>query len=249
LNRSKLLVGAVALLAVIGLWEVGHGVWIHAKARLAQFLLQRAWERTLRGEAAARPWPWADTWPVARLRVPAHGVDLIVLSGVSGRTLAFGPGHAPDSAPPGEPGTKIVTGHRDTHFRFLERVRRGDEIFVEAPGRPLGRFRVEELAVVDSRSAVIRSEPRAAALVLMTCFPFDAFVSGGPLRYVVTARAAEDRTSEGTPASSTIRSLLPDAQLVVDVESGLRFLRLIHLSVVELSGQRTRSVVRRSAVI
>jgi len=66
---------------------------------------------------------------------------------------------------------------------------------------------------------------------------------------VVTARAAEDRTSEGTPASSTIRSLLPDAQLVVDVESGLRFLRLIHLSVVELSGQRTRSVVRRSAVI
>jgi sortase A len=86
LKRSKLLVGAVALLAVIGLWELGHGVWIHAKAQLAQILLQRAWERTLRGEAAAKPWPWADTWPVARLRVPAHGVDLFVLSGVSGRS-------------------------------------------------------------------------------------------------------------------------------------------------------------------
>jgi sortase A len=188
LTRSKLLVGAVALLAVIGLWEVGHGVWIHAKARLAQLLLQRAWERTLRGEAAAKPWPWADTWPVARLRVPAHGVDLIVLSGVSGRTLAFGPGHAPDSARPGTPGTEIVTAHRDTHFRFLERVRRGDEILLEAPHRPIVRFRVQELAVVDSRYAVIGSEPRMTALVLMTCYPFDALVPGGPLRYVVIAR-------------------------------------------------------------
>jgi len=187
----------VALLASIGFWELGHGAWIHAKAWLAQLLLQRAWERTLRGEAAAKPWPWADTWPVARLRVPAHGVDLIVLSGVSGRTLAFGPGHAPDSALPGMLGTEIVTAHRDTHFRFLERVRRGDEVFIEAAGRPIVRFRVQELAVVDSRSAVIRAEPHAPALVLMTCYPFDALAPGGPLRYVVTARAVVEHVVEG----------------------------------------------------
>ena len=183
----------MALLSLIGVWELGHGAWIHAKAWLAQLLLQRAWERTLRGEAAAKPWPWADTWPVARLRVPAHGVDLIVLSGVSGRTLAFGPGHAPDSAPPGAPGTEIVTAHRDTHFRFLERVRPGDEVLVEAPGGPIVRFLVQELSVVDSRSAVIHRNPRTAALVLMTCYPFDALVAGGPLRYVVTARATDEQ--------------------------------------------------------
>ncbi len=193
MKRSKLLVGAVALLAVLGLSELGHGAWIHAKARLAQFLLQRAWERTRQGEAAVKPWPWADTGPVARLRVPAHGVDLIVLSGVSGRTLAFGPGHAPDSALPGTPGTEIVTGHRDTHFRFLERMQPGDEILVEAPNGSTVRFSVRELVVVDSRSAVIRGEARAMALVLMTCYPFDALVPGGPLRYVVTARAADEQ--------------------------------------------------------
>ena len=68
LSRRKLIVVAVALLAALGAWELGHGAWIHAKAQLAQYLLQRAWERTLRGEPAAKPWPWADTWPVARLR-------------------------------------------------------------------------------------------------------------------------------------------------------------------------------------
>jgi len=188
-TRRRALIGLAILLAVLGLEQLGRGAWIHVKARLAQHLLQRAWARTARGEAQARPWPWADTWPVARLRVPAHGVDLIVLSGVSGRTLAFGPGHAPASAAPGTPGTAIVTGHRDTHFRFLERVKPGDEVLVELPGGRPTRLTIEEVSVVDSRTAMIRSEDQAAGLILMTCYPFDAVVPGGPLRYVVTARA------------------------------------------------------------
>jgi sortase A len=180
---------AVAL-AAVGVWQVGHGVWIYAKAALAQVLLQRAWARTLDGEADARPWPWADTRPVARLRVPAHGVDLIVLDGVSGRTLAFAPGHATGTPRPGQAGTAIVTGHRDTHFRFLARVRPGDDVIVDTPGRPSAHFRVRETAVVDSRTAVIRRAPDAAALVLLTCYPFDAVRPGGPLRYVVAAEPA-----------------------------------------------------------
>jgi sortase A len=186
-SRRVLARVALSLLVAIGLWQLGQGGWIYLKARLAQHLLQRAWARTLRGETAAKPWPWADTWPVARLRAPAHGVDLIVLAGASGRTLAFGPGHAEGSALPGAPGTAIVTAHRDTHFRFLERLRRGDEIVVDVPHRPSARFRVTALSVVDARTAVIRSERETAGLVLMTCYPFGAVAPGGPLRYVVTA--------------------------------------------------------------
>jgi sortase A len=181
---------AVAL-AAAGVWQVGHGVWIYAKACLAQHLLQRAWARTLAGESDVRPWPWADTWPVARLRVPAHGADLIVLDGVSGRTLAFGPGHAGGSARPGTAGTAIISGHRDTHFSVLQRVRPGDEVIIDTPGQPPRRFRVRETAVVDSRTAVIRREGNGeAGLVLLTCYPFDAIRPGGPLRYAVTAEAA-----------------------------------------------------------
>jgi len=195
-RRRALLLVALSLLAGVGLWQLGQGAWIYVKARLAQQLLQRAWARTLQGEAAAKPWPWADTWPVARLRVPAHDVDLIVLAGVSGRTLAFGPGHAPGSALPGARGTAIVTAHRDTHFRFLERVARGDEIIVDVPGRRPARLRVHETSVIDSRTAVIRTEHASADLILMTCYPFDGLRPGGTLRYVVTAHAELGPTIE-----------------------------------------------------
>jgi len=109
---------------------------------------------------------------------------------VSGRTLAFGPGHAAASAVPGEAGTAIVTGHRDTHFRFLERVKPGDEVVVEVPGRPPSRFRVRQTSVVDSRTALIASAEPFAGLALLTCYPFRALAPGGPLRYVVIADAS-----------------------------------------------------------
>ena len=178
------------VLAVLGMWEIGQGVWIHLKARLAQHLLQRAWARTQAGASDVVPWPWADTVPVARLRVPVHGVDLIVLDGVSGRTLTWGPGHAASSARPGAPGTAIVSGHRDTHFRFLERLRPGDEVVVETPAGGPVRFVVRASTVVDARTAVVRRDADGAALVLLTCYPFDGIRPGGPLRYAVAAEAA-----------------------------------------------------------
>ena len=187
MTRRRAVVIAMSLAATVAAWELGHGLWIHVKARLAQTLLHHAWERTIAGETHVKPWPWADTWPVARLRVPAHGIDLIVLDGMTGRTLAFAPGASSLSA---QPGVAFVTAHRDTHFRFLQHLRVGDVILVESPGRAGGRYIVREIAIVDSRRAVIRSDTDGHHLVLLTCYPFDAITPGGPLRYVVAADRA-----------------------------------------------------------
>ena len=89
-------------------------------------------------------------------------------------------------------GTAIVTGHRDTHFRFLARVTPGDEIVVEVPGRGAPRYRVREAVVVDSRVAAIRSSAGRGSLVLLTCYPFGAVTPGGPLRYAVVADQRRD---------------------------------------------------------
>jgi sortase A len=175
-----------AILMTWGVWQLGQGSWIYAKAELAQYLLRRAWERTLRGEAEAKPWPWADTWPMARLHMSKYGIDLILLEGASGRTLAFGPGHVSSSALPGKPGTVIFSGHRDTHFHFLARVAPGDEMIIEGAKKQRHRYQVIRTDIVDARKATIAASPEAV-LVLVTCYPFDTMVPAGPLRYIVTA--------------------------------------------------------------
>jgi sortase A len=180
---------AVALPAVAGAGSLGGGVYLDAKAFAGQWLLQRAWSHTAATGAPAKPWPWADTHPVARLTAPAHGVDLLVLAGASGRTLAWGPGWLDDSAAPGTPGNTVLAAHRDTHFRFLADVRRGERLTLERPGGGRSRYRVRETAIVDARALALPREVASPTLTLVTCWPFDAIVPGGPLRYVVVAEA------------------------------------------------------------
>ena len=119
-------------LVLIGLWQTGSGAWIYMKAQLAQVLLQRAWAGTLAGQQDVKPWPWADTWPIARLVVPSLGIDQIVLEGAYGRTLAFGPGRLESHTSAREVGTMILTGHRDTHFGFLEKLQAGETVLLQA---------------------------------------------------------------------------------------------------------------------
>ena len=179
---------AVSLLLIAaGTIGLGQGGWIWAKAQLAQVLLEEAWSRTMEGAGPAKPWPWADTWPVARMRVPGYGADLIVLAGASGEALAFGPGRVEGSAAPGAPGNVIISGHRDTHFRFLEKVKKGDTIVLEDKRGSVFSYRIIGTEVVDSRTNRLRLEGEEARLTLVTCWPFDAVVPGGPLRYVVYA--------------------------------------------------------------
>jgi sortase A len=179
------------LLLGLGAWQGGQGLYIEAKARLAQYLVRRAWDEARGGAKAARPWPWADTEPVARLIVPGEGLDLIVLAGASGRTLAFGPGHLSGTPLPGEPGNAVVSGHRDTHFAFLAQVAAGDELLVERRDGTWRRYLVTGAEVVDKGRLALLHDRGDTRLTLVTCFPFGSLRPGGPLRYVVTARLLE----------------------------------------------------------
>lgn len=178
----------VACLLCFGFWQLGQGAYIPAKAWLAQELMQRAWARTGGDEARAVPWPWADTWPVARLTAKSGAIDLIILAGGSGRTLAFGPGHLSASVLPGETGNAVIAGHRDTHFRFLENVQPGEVLKVESGDGQKYEYEVVNAEIVDSRKGRLMLDTDSAILSLVTCYPFDTREAGGPLRYVVTAR-------------------------------------------------------------
>jgi sortase A len=181
----------VAMLAAIALGIAGlalsaQGVWMHAKATLAQLLLERAFAQTLATGADTKPWSWADTWPIARIEVPRLRANAIVLHGSSGQALAFGPGHVETTPHAGNPGTAVYSAHRDTHFHFLKDVVTGDEIAVTLRTGASHRFRVTHTSVVRWDRSGIDPFADGHKLVLATCWPLDAKFPG-PMRYLVHA--------------------------------------------------------------
>ncbi len=186
LPTSRFVTIAALVLAVLGLVLVGQGVWIHAKALLAQVLLERAFARSLATGAIVKPWSWADTWPVVVIELPRLGARVIALEGGTGQALAFGPGHVELTPDAGERGTAVYAAHRDTHFAFLRDARIGDEIRVTRRDGATFRFRVTATSVVHWDASGIDPLAPGQRLVLATCWPIEARTRG-PLRYLVHA--------------------------------------------------------------
>ncbi|MBT3197209.1 MAG: class GN sortase [Gammaproteobacteria bacterium] len=174
-----------------GLTFIGSGGWIQVKAVMAQQLLEMAWGKTLRTGNPEKPWPWADHWPVAQITFPDQEESFIVLRGDSGSSLAFAPGWNVQSARPGERGTSVISGHRDTHFRVLERIDKNSVIKLKKQTGEEYHYRVVDSHVVDARDRPLLRENGSSMLLLVTCYPFDAVITGGSMRYLVIA----ERTS------------------------------------------------------
>lgn len=196
-RRRRLL---LAGLLIAGAAFSGAGFWIPAKAALAQQLLNRAWHASSDERRAAKPWPWADTWPVARLRLPGHDAPLTVLAGASGRNLAFGPAVMDGSAAPGTPGVSVIAGHRDTHFRSLADLAIGDRFVLEQRDGSMQTYEVAARDVIDTARTGLELTANEPVIALVTCYPFDAAVPGGTLRFVVTAYPAPGSRKPPTAA-------------------------------------------------
>ena len=90
INLSTRSLSALALL-VAGALIAAQALYIPAKAQVAQVLMSSAWERQLSTGDPARPWPWADFTPTARLSFPAQHQTVLALTDAAGESLAFGP--------------------------------------------------------------------------------------------------------------------------------------------------------------
>lgn len=164
----------------------GNALWIGAKARLAQELIESSWHDSLETGDSHPPWNWADTWPVARLQHASTGTDLFVLAGADGSSLAFGPGHLSGTDDPGK-GVSVIGGHRDTHFRFLREVQLKDELLLQSKDGDWQRYIVDHIETVNSEDQTLMLPVDENRLILITCYPFDNWVPGGPMRYIVEA--------------------------------------------------------------
>ena len=202
LNVSKhkgtaryLAITIVALLGAAGFALIGSGLWVKAKAKLAQILLNQAFERTISStpDSGIKPWYWADMKPFARLQVPRLNVSSIVLNNTSGEALAFGPGHMVNTPVPGENGTSVFAAHRDTHFSWLKNLQSGDRLNVERADGNKVSFKVTRSWIARYDESGINADSSGKRLILSTCYPFDSDTPG-PLRYLVEAEIGNTNT-------------------------------------------------------
>ncbi|WP_434929928.1 class GN sortase [Shewanella sp. HL-SH5] len=170
------------------------GGYMQAKAHFAQYLIERAFVQTLIDNKPHKPWSWADTHPVAKIRFidwqhKLDKQDIYVLAGISGRTLAFGPGLYLGGANVGEQGNTIIAGHRDSHFLKLKHLVLGDTIELQDAQGQYTRYQVTDLRVVHETQVDEMAMTDDSRLTLITCYPFDKLGGDADLRYIVEAKA------------------------------------------------------------
>jgi sortase A len=186
LSRRGLLNVLSGLLIAASFIFFGQSIWIFAKAQLAQVLLERAFTQTILTGKPVKAWSWADTYPVARIKINRINAEAIVLQGSSGEAMAFGPALVNETSRPGTRGTSVMAAHRDTHFSFLKNVKLGDLIEVERDDGLSFTYRATNMRVVDWNKSGIDAHASGFNLVLATCYPFEA-ITHGPQRFIVEA--------------------------------------------------------------
>jgi len=127
---------------------------------------------------------------IARLSIPRLDAVLYVVEGDDNRDLKRGPGHLIGSAMPGQDGNCVIAGHRDTHFRVLKNIQKGDEILLTRNGETW-RYRVDELSIIAPDNLSPLQPSHAPVLNLITCYPFN-YLGSAPKRFIVHAQLEDE---------------------------------------------------------
>ena len=191
---------AFKALLLIGSLLCINASWLPTKAWLSQALISYSWQeamtqqsqlqgnKTTNTKVAIKPWPWADTFPIAELSFKRLNEDIVVLNGGDPTTLAFSAGaiapfNQTNSAQP-----FVVAGHRDSHFAFLEDILMKDVISMTDQHGQSQLYQVEAIDIVDASSGQLPVLANDSSLILITCYPFNAIDNDTNERYVITAK-------------------------------------------------------------
>jgi sortase A len=141
---------------------------------------------------------------VAKLIIPRLDTELYVVEGDGAGELRRGPGHMAGTPMPGQDGNCIIAGHRDTHFRVLKDIRKGDAIVLQT-GAGRYTYRVSGTQVVLPSNTASLKPTRDAELHLITCYPF-YYLGSAPQRFVVQARLQDDSQRDAAQAQGLTAS-------------------------------------------
>ncbi|MEO2279260.1 class D sortase [Pseudoalteromonas pernae] len=125
--------------------------------------------------------------PLALIAVPRLQLEVPVFTGTTEEQLGIGAGWLPSTAEITDPNGNIaIAAHRDSWFRPLKDIRKGDVVSVTTTSG-LEQYTVTGTQVVTPEDTSVLAHSRDKQLTLITCYPF-YFVGNAPYRFVVTAR-------------------------------------------------------------
>ena len=184
--KRKLSISLLALLLLVGGGYFSfQAIKIEVKAKVAQVLLDYTWNKSLKENKPYKPWPSFDGSPILKLEIPRYNISQIVLEGTSGQALAFGPAFHQESFLPSENKITAISSHRDSHGEYIKKLEIGDILKLQDLDNNWHTYKIEEFLIVNVKDAVTINKRNR--LLLITCYPFDALLSGTPLRYIVSA--------------------------------------------------------------
>jgi sortase A len=134
---------------------------------------------------SAAPATLAEGTLVGQVEIPKLHLSAVVFQGTSDRILAQGVGHLDGSAFPGQTGNVVLAAHRDTIFRSLRNIRKGDLVQVTTP-YGIRTYAVDATEVVKPTETGVIAATATPTLTLITCYPF-YYVGHAPKRFIVRA--------------------------------------------------------------
>lgn len=188
-------------LIVIGVVLLGYVAGEYWGMYRSQKNLEAEWQHQAATISVPGKAPVSPDQLLTRLQIPKIQVDAIVVEGASRRELSEGPGHMKQTAQPGETGNAVITGHRDTFFRHIYELNKGDQIQVRRSGRTF-TYEVTGRKIVMPEDISVIKPTNNPQLTLITCYP-TYYIGPAPKRLVVFSKLVE---SDGQPVNEATQA-------------------------------------------
>ena len=122
---------------------------------------------------------------IGSLTIPALKRKLPIIQGTGVDELKKGVGHFIQSVLPGEQDNCVLSGHRDTVFRKLGKLKIGDQLIVQTSAGTY-TYEIKRIRIVHKADKTVIVPTDHAVLTLTTCYPF-IYIGDAPDRYILIA--------------------------------------------------------------
>jgi sortase A len=146
-----------------------------------------------------------DPGLIGRVEIPRLDISATVREGVDAKTLSHAVGHVPSTPLPGSPGNVAIAAHRDTYFRNVRNIRKGDTIRM-VTRKGTYEYAVESLKIVEPTEVKVLDPTPEPVITLVTCYPFN-YVGSAPNRFIVRARQLGVEARVSPPVRGLERSV------------------------------------------